>query len=92
MSEVIVTESNNTAIVQQPQVFNVVVDESKSTVIVTGMMPPPVVGSLTTSTDVNLTQLQQGGILTYDTTTGSWVATNAPTSLVMDGGEDDESF
>lgn len=92
MTDVVVTESNNTVIVQQPQVYNVVVDESKSTVIVTGMMPPPIVGSITASNDVNLTNLQQGGVLAYDTATNSWVATNILNNLTVDGGDNDQNF
>jgi hypothetical protein len=77
MTEVIVTESNNT----------VVVDTKTPTVIVTGMMPPPTVSSITNSVDVDLQQLQDGGVLVYNSTTQKWSATNLLDRQIIESGQ-----
>jgi hypothetical protein len=77
MTEVIVTESNNT----------VVVDTKTPTVIVTGMMPPSTVSSITNSVDVDLQQLQDGGVLVYNSTTQKWSATNLLDRQIIESGQ-----
>ena len=48
-TEVIVTQSNNTSIVQEQLVNRVVTDDKPARIITSGMMPPPAVNSLTNS-------------------------------------------
>lgn len=87
MTDVIVTEANDSTVVQQQQVQNVVVDDKKATVVVTGMMPPPVVAGISTNVDVDLTQLQDGGILVYNSATQMWKATNLLEKQIFEAGQ-----
>ena len=87
MTDVIVTESNNSTVVQRQQVQNVVVDDKKATIIVTGMMPPPATSSITNSVDIDLTQLQDGGLLVYNATTQKWTATNLLEKQIFESGQ-----
>jgi hypothetical protein len=87
MTDVVVVESNNSTVVQRQEVQNVVVDDKKATVVVTGMMPPPSVASITNSADVDLTQLQDGGILVYNVSTQKWIATNLLEKQIFEAGQ-----
>jgi hypothetical protein len=87
MTDVIVVESNNSTVVQPQQVNNLVVEDKKATVIVTGMMPPPVASSITNSVDVDLQQLQDGGVLVYNSTTQRWTATNLLDRQIIESGQ-----
>ena len=87
MTDVVVVESNNSTIVQRQEVHNVVVDDKKATIVVTGMMPPPSAGSITTSADVDLTQLQDGGVLVYNISTQKWTATNLLEKQIFEAGQ-----
>lgn len=87
MTDVVVTESNNSTVVQQQKVQNVVVDDKKTTVVVTGMMPPPAASSITNSVDVDLTQLQDGGLLVYNSSTQKWTATNLLEKQILEAGQ-----
>ncbi len=87
MTDVVVTESNNSTVVQRQQVQNVVVDDKKATIVVTGMMPPPSVSSITNSVDIDLAQLQDGGLLVYNATTQKWTATNKLEKQIFEAGQ-----
>ena len=87
MTDVVVVESNNSTVVQRQEVQNVVVDDKKATVVVTGMMPPPSVASINNSADVDLTQLQDGGILVYNVSTQKWIATNLLEKQIFEAGQ-----
>lgn len=79
MTQVIVTDANNTTIVQNP---------ITAQIITTGMMSvPPSVGSMATNSDVDLTNLTNGGILVYNTSTSKWTATNLLENQIFEAGQ-----
>lgn len=80
MTKVVVTESHNTSVVSD-QIGQ------KSTVVVTGILPPLSVTSIQTSADVDLTQLQDGGLLVYNANTQKWVATNLLEKQIFEAGQ-----
>ena len=86
-TEVIVTQSNNTSVVQEKLVNRVVVDDKPARIITSGMMPPPAVNSLSASGDVDLSQLQDGGVLIYNTATNMWKATNLLDKQIFEAGQ-----
>ena len=51
------------------------------------MMPPPAVNSLTNSADVDVSQLQDGGVLVYNTATNMWKATNLLDKQIFEAGQ-----
>jgi len=87
MTEVVVTQSGNTNIVQGQQVNRVVTDDKPARVITSGMAPPPMVNNLMTSGDVDTTNLQEGSILVYNTVTNKWTATNLLENVVIESGQ-----
>jgi len=86
-TEVIVTQSNNTSVVQEQLVNRVVTDDKPARIITSGMMPPPVVNSISASGDVDLSQLQDGGVLIYNTATNMWKATNLLDKQIFEAGQ-----
>jgi uncharacterized protein (DUF779 family) len=86
-TEVIVTQSNNTSIVQEQLVNRVVTDDKPARIITSGMMPPPAVNSIAASGDVDLSQLQDGGVLIYNTATNMWKATNLLDKQIFEAGQ-----
>lgn len=87
MTDVIVTESNNSTLVQKQEVQNVVVDDKKATIVVTGMMPPPAASTITNSADIDISGLQDGGMLIYNATSQKWVATNLLEKQIFEAGQ-----
>lgn len=86
-TEVIVTQSGDTSVVQGQVVNRVVIDDKPARIITSGMMPPPAVNSISASGDVDLTQLQDGGVLVYNTATNKWKATNLLDKQVFEAGQ-----
>lgn len=77
MTEVVVTDLGRT-----------VVANIKTTQVVTsGLMPPAAVASISGSSDVDLSNLQNGGLLVYDSTTQKWVATNLLEQQIFEAGQ-----
>ncbi|NBS60814.1 MAG: hypothetical protein EBT26_01985 [Microbacteriaceae bacterium] len=73
-TEVIVTEKNN----------QVVIERKEPQVIVAGLMGPN--SSITGLTDVDLSNLTDGGLLVYRTLVQKWVATTTLDAQNMEGG------
>jgi hypothetical protein len=87
MTDTVVVQSNDTAVIQ-PQVVNQVVTEEKGiTLIVTGMMGPPTVASISNSGDVDISNLQSGSMLVYNTVTNKWVATKLLDQQTIEAGQ-----
>ena len=87
MTDVIVTESDKSTVVQRQEVHNVVVDDKKATIVVTGMMPPPAASTITNSADIDISGLQDGGMLIYNAATQKWVATNLLEKQIFEAGQ-----
>lgn len=78
MTQVVVIEKGTTSIVQNP---------TSTTVITSASSAPPSVGNLTTSTDVDITNLQDGGILVYNSSTNKWTASNLLEKQIFEAGQ-----
>lgn len=77
MTQVVVTDSGKT----------VVANIENTKVVTSGMMPPNMVGSITNSSDINISQLQDGGVLVYNAATNKWVATNLLDKQIFEAGQ-----
>jgi hypothetical protein len=86
-TEVIVTQSGDTSVIQEQVINRVVTDDKPARIITSGMLPPPAVNSLSTASDVDLSQLQDGGILVYRTGTNRWTATNLLDQQIVESGQ-----
>jgi hypothetical protein len=86
-TEVVVTQSGDTSVIQEQIVNRVVTDDKPARIITSGMMPPPAVNSIMSSSDVNISQLQDGGILVYNSTTNMWTATNLLNKQTIEAGQ-----
>jgi hypothetical protein len=75
-TQAIVTEKNNTVIVEQKQ----------PQVIVAGMIGPQGVTTLEGLSNVDITNLTNGGLLVYQTQVQKWVATTTLDAQNMEGG------
>ena len=70
-----------------PSETTVVVEVGTPTVVVTGLMGPPGSSELRLLTDVDMGQVQDGGVLVYRQATQRWAATNTLDSQLLDGGQ-----
>lgn len=77
MTDVVVTESGKT----------VVIDKTTTTVVTSGMIPPISANSIMNSVDVDVTQLQDGGVLVYNIATHKWTATNLFEKQIFEAGQ-----
>ena len=87
MTDIVVTESNNTAVSSNVSINQVVTGDNSSTVIVTGIMGPAVTSSISQSNDVDMSQLRDGGVLVYNILTNKWVATNSLDKQIFEAGQ-----
>lgn len=85
--EVVVTQSGDTSVVQEQIINRVVTDDKPARIITSGMMPPPAVNSIMASGDVDITNLQDGGVLVYNTSTNKWTATNLLDKQIFEAGQ-----
>lgn len=87
MTEVVVTQSGNTQVVQDQRINRVVTDDKPARVITSGMVPPPMVVNISNSSDIDITDLQEGSLLVYNTVTNKWTATNTLENVVIESGQ-----
>lgn len=87
MTEVVVTQSGGTNVVQDQRINRVVTDDKPARVITSGMAPPPVVSSIMSSADVDTTNMQEGSLLVYNMTTNKWTATNLLENVIIESGQ-----
>jgi hypothetical protein len=76
-TEVIVTDSNNT----------VVINTQQPNIIVSGMIGPTGVSSFSGLTDIDLNQLAAGSVLVYNAGTQKWTATNLLEQQIVESGQ-----
>jgi len=86
-TEVVVTQSGDTSVIQEQIINRVVTDDKPARIITSGMMPPPAVNSIMAAGDVDLTALQDGGVLVYNTATNMWTATNLFETQIFEAGQ-----
>lgn len=77
MTEVVVTDLGKT----------VVASLQTTQIVTSGLMPPAAVASIGASSDVDLTNLKNGGLLVYNSTTQKWVATNLLEQQIFEAGQ-----
>jgi hypothetical protein len=75
-TKTVVTEKNNT----------VVIDNKQATIVLTGLMGPAGVSTLQGLSNVDVTNLTNGGVLVYNSTSQKWVATTTLDAQNMEGG------
>lgn len=86
-TEVVVTQSGDTSVVQEQIINRVVTDDKPARIITSGMMPPPAVNSIMAAGDVDISGLQDGGVLVYNTSTNMWTATNLFDKQIFEAGQ-----
>jgi hypothetical protein len=86
-TEVVVTQSGDTSVIQEQTVNRVVTDDKPARIITSGMMPPPAVNLLGAAGDIDVSQLQDGGVLVYNTSTNKWTATNLLDKQIFEAGQ-----
>ena len=75
-TEVIVTEKSN----------QVVIERKEPQVVVAGLMGPAGITTIQGMTDIDLSNLTDGGLLVYKTLVQKWVATTTLDAQNMEGG------
>lgn len=88
MTEVVVTSANNTTVVSSPVQSTVVTPQQRITTVVTGQLGPPGTSrNIEDLLDVDATNLQDGSLLVYNTTTSKWSSTTLLNQQQVDCGE-----
>lgn len=86
-TEVVVTQSGETSVVQEQVINRVVTDDKPARIITSGMMPPPAVNSITASVDIDVSNLQGGSTLVYNASTQQWTATKLLDQQIIESGQ-----
>lgn len=90
-----IVEQNGTVVLQDQTAIPVVVTDTNTvtievgtpTVVLAGAMGPPGASELSAIADVDVTNLQDGGILVYAQATQRWTATNTLERQILEGGQ-----
>lgn len=86
MTNVVVTEDGNRAVVTDIHTTVVTVQEAPRT-IVTGMMGPAGSAKLSDAQDLDLSALGSGSLLVYNPNTQKWVATTILSQQIFESGQ-----
>jgi len=84
MTDVIVVDKHNTVVVTTDTVNTIVDTVTQPQIIYTGIMGPS--GRISTMGDVDLTELVDGSVLMYSSTTNLWKSTTTLQNQNYDGG------
>lgn len=87
MTQVVVTDANNTAVILDPVTTQVVHTPVTTQIIAGGMQGPPAVSTIANIADVDLTNLVNGGILVYNSSNSKWAATNKLENQIFESGQ-----
>lgn len=90
-----IVEQNGTVVLQDQTALPIVVTDTNTvtievgtpTVVLAGAMGPPGTSELSKLADLNLSNLQDGGILVYTQATQRWTATNTLERQILEGGQ-----
>lgn len=85
-SAVVVKEVPSSAVVSTVDVERIVAKVSEGNVIVTGVIGPATSRSISASSDIVLTELEDGATLVYSAQTSRWHATTKLEKQVISGG------
>jgi hypothetical protein len=87
-TDVVVTDGLSTDIVQYEETQQVVIQDDTTTFIVTGLLPPPTLGSIFENPqNIDTTNLQNGSVLVYSATLQKWISTLLLQHQIIDCGE-----
>lgn len=87
MTEVVVTDQNNTFVTNTVPVQTVVTQTPRIQTIVTGMMAPTSAVNVDQLRDVDISQLGEGSILVYNAQTQKWTATTLLDQQIIESGQ-----
>ena len=82
--QVILTQTER--VIEQTSGGTIVQRIDAGTIVITGMIGPSGVSSISEAADINKTNLGDGSLLVYNATTTKWVATNDLIKQIIDGG------
>lgn len=86
MTQAVVTEKNNTVVIQPPQPAPIQkIQETR--VLVTGVMGPPGKTTINGMEDVDVTTLTPGSMLVYNQITEKWTSTTLLNQQIVDSGQ-----
>jgi chaperonin GroEL (HSP60 family) len=88
MSQVVVTDRDNTNVVVESAVHNVLTQVTSTQTIVTGIMGPRGENSsISSSSDIDKTNLVNGATLVYASDASKWVATRLLDNQILEAGQ-----
>lgn len=87
MTEVVVTDNKSTVLVSADKVSTVVTDVQQPQVIVTGIMGPAGARDISSMSDTDLSNLEDGSLLAYSSSTSTWVATRLLEQQIIESGQ-----
>lgn len=86
MTQAVVTEKNNTVVIQPVQ-STPVQKIQETRVLVTGIMGPPGASTIAGLTDVDTSTLTPGSMLVYNQITEKWTSTTLLNQQIVDSGQ-----
>lgn len=86
-TETVVVQDFYPESVSVTQVERIVERQQESTVVITGVLAPIGINTISTSDDVDLTQLVDGATLVYSTPTNKWIATALLDKQIVESGQ-----
>jgi len=87
MTTTVVVDKNTTVTIREQKVNTVVVRDETPRTIITGIMGPPGRTTVNGLDDVDVTQLNPGSILVYNTQTQKWISTTLLNQQTVDSGQ-----
>lgn len=95
MTTTVVVDTNNLVVSTAKETELVVVNSEKivvasidnTKVITAGLMPASTISTITGSVDIDISELQDGGMLVYNASTKKWTATNLLEKQIFEAGQ-----
>ena len=87
MTDIVVTDAHSTVLYGNQTTQSVVTSDQQPKTIVTGIMGPRGVTTISGADDVDLAGVSSGSLLVYNPVTSRWVATIDLNQQHMDGGQ-----
>lgn len=88
MTDTVVAQGLNTVVTTNQTTTTIISEDSSPTIIVTGMMGPAGAASgLNSLPDIDISNLSNGSLFVYNSTTNKWVATTLLSQQSFEGGQ-----
>lgn len=87
MTNTVVIDKDKTITVKEQTVNTVVIRDESIRTIVTGIMGPPGKTTVSGLEDVDVTTLNPGSVLVYNTQTQKWISTTLLNQQIVDSGQ-----